>query len=983
MIRILGGRNCFVAALLLGILAAVGGFLWFGRSREPDSQTLLAASEALEDNRPRDALRHARQYLVDAPQSSSAIYVAAQAAEKLGQNAEALEFLAGLSADDDSAAAIDAAILAGKLHLDQGHAWDAELRYRHALSHRPHDVMANRKLVFLLTVEGRRWESRPYLRELVSQQQNTVEELIVLGDLWPNYNLKADLDRFRKERPDDPLPLLGFARLAALRHDFSEARELLGPVIRAYPDLVEAHAWLGFTLVQEPQGAADLAAWEAALPTAAPEHPMIWLVRGIGAAQLGQPEAAVRCFGEALRLDPNYDLAAYQLSRALAAVNETASAAIVRRRTDELYELAAILKNIHKDEKTGGEPFRKVARSMESLGRLREAWAWYVLIHALDPTQSWASDEATRLQGRLTGSQSHCLSLAEAEPDLKLDFTKYPLPKWPEAPRPAVANVNSNLTPGVRFVDSAAEAGIDFTYFNGDEPKNARLLGTTGGGVGVVDYDCDGWPDIYFTQGTGWPVDPTAASPLDKLYRNLGNGRFEDVTQVAGLGDNRYSQGVAAGDFDNDGYPDLYLANLGVNRLYHNNGDGTFTDIAPRAGIVKNQWTTSCLVADLSGDGLPDLYDVNYVEGDALTRRCPGGPCAPHLFPGQDDRLLLNWGDGTFRDITRPAQITGKNGKGLGIVAADFTTTGKLSLFVANDGTPNFFYENVTPTGEPIPRFAENGVLSGLAYDRNGIAQASMGVAADDATGDGLIELFVTNFYNDSNTFYVPEAPGRIYSDLTPEFDLRESSLRLLGFGTQFIDGELDGWPDLILTNGHVQDHTKAGIPYKMRAQYYRNLEGKVFQELRADTLGPFFDQLLLGRGLARLDWNRDGREEAVISHVGSPAALLTNQTSPTGHFLTLQLRGITRSRDAIGAIVRLKTAGRTLTRQLTAGDGYQASNQRQLVFGLGGSDHVDELEIRWPGGAAQYFAVVAPDAEYIAVEGRETLVRRISPGGK
>jgi tetratricopeptide (TPR) repeat protein len=975
-------RIGIVGALFLVVLVVMG-VLWRRRPSEPDSKLLFRASKAIQENRNGEALSLAQSYLEQAPQSSEALFLAAQAADKLGRKDEALVLLARLSTSDSSDAAVGGAVLAGNLEIDRGHVRDAESHFRRVISMQPHDVMANRKLVYLLSVEGRRWESRPFLRELVSQQQHTVEELIVLGDLWPNYNLEVDLERFQQGVPEDPLPKLGFARIAIGRHDFSKAQNLLKEVIQGYPQMVEAQAWLGFTLVQDSQGAAELASWEAALPAAASEHPMIWLVRGMGATQTGQPEAAVRCFGEALKLDPNYDLAAYQLSRALVTVDERESAAILRRRTDELYELAATLKNIHKDGKMGVEPYRKVAEAMERLGRLREASAWFGLIHAIDPTQNWAFEQSTRLQGRLAEIQGDSLSLAKAEPELKLDIARYPLPKWPVAKPSNVAQERSTLTSGVAFVDSAPEAGINFIYFNGDKPNDARLLGTTGGGVAVLDYDGDGWPDIYFTQGSTWPVDSTATSHLDKLYRNLGNGKFEDVTEVSGLGDNRYSQGVAAGDFDNDGNPDLYLANLGVNRLYHNNGDGTFTDIAPEAGVAKTQWTTSCLVADLSGDGLPDLYDVNYVEGEALTRRCPGGPCAPHLFPGQDDRLLLNWGDGTFRDITLSAKITGRNGKGLGIVAADFGATGKLSLFVANDGTPNFFYENVTLPEQPIPRFTENGVLSGLAYDRNGVAQASMGVAADDATGDGAIDLFVTTFYNESNTFFVSSSSGRSFSDLTPEFGLRESSVRKLGFGAQFIDGELDGWPDLIVTNGHVQDHTKIGIPYKMQAQYYRNLRGQAFQELHGDTLGPFFEQPLLGRGLARLDWNRDGREEAVISHIGSPAALLTNQTNPAGHFLALQLRGVARSRDAIGAIVRLKTTSRTLTRQLTAGDGYQASNQRQLVFGLGDSIRIDDLEIHWPGGAVQNFANVAPDAEYIAVEGRETLVKRIPSGRK
>ncbi len=971
----------FVGIGVLGVaLISAAAFLWQW-SQPPDPALLAAADLALQDHRPEDALRLAQRYLKKSPQSAAALYLAGQAADQLRRKDEAVEILARVDAEDNSPEAVQCAVLAGKTCWEQGRARDAEKYFRQALRHAPKDVAANRHMVSLMSVEGRRWESRLYLLELVSHEQHTFEELILLGDPWPDYELAAELKRFHQARPEDPLPLLGLARMAVHRQDFTQARDMLRKVIATDPQLVEAHAWLGWTYVQDSKDAAALAGWQRELPATASEHPMVWLVRGMGAEHLGQKEAAVRCFGEALQRDPNYDLAVYRLSRALAAIHKTDEAEIVRRRSDVLQSLGATLKNIHRDPKQNLEAFRQLAENMEALGRLREAWAWYQLIAMVNPEQTWASTEAERLEVRL--ADGPYLTLAQAQPELVVDFSKFPLPNWPESLGPALSGPVRNSSSAVRFIDSATAAGIDFSYFNGDEPGNARLLGVNGGGVAVWDYDGDHWPDIYFTQGADWPVDYASTMHRDRLYRNLGIGKFEDVTLAAGLGDNSYSQGVSVGDLDNDGFPDLYLANCGVNRLYHNNGDGTFTDITGQAGINNNEWTISCVMADLNGDSLPDLFDVNYLEGDSLTRRCSTRPCEPHLFPGQQDRLLLNWGDGTFRDVTRVAGINGKNGRGMGVVAAVFADSGRLSLFVANDGTPNFLYDNVTSLGDQIPRFAEIGVLAGLAYDRNGVSQACMGVAADDATGDGAIDLFVTNFYNDSNTLYVSEVPGKTYSDLTAEFGLREGSLLMLGFGTQFIDGELDGWPDLILTNGHVQDRSKEGIPFKMRPQYYRNLAGETFEELSPSSLGTFFKGQYLGRGLARIDWNRDGREDVVISHIGSPAALLTNQATTAGHFLALQLRGTAASRDAIGAVAKVKVGERVIIRQLTAGDGYAASNQRQLIFGLGSAEKIDQLEIRWLGGKKQTFTDVSSDAQYIAIEGRETLVKLAAPGGQ
>lgn len=970
--RLLAGMAVLVIAL---VLAALFTWQWL---QPPNPALLIDADAALKDHRPDDALRLAKSYLAKAPKSAAALYLAAQAADQRRQKDEALEILAALAADDSSPEAVQCANLAGQICLEQGRAWEAEKHCRQALLHAPRDVTANRQMVNMLTVEGRRWESRPYLLELVRQRKDTFEELLVLGDLWPTYENKDEIKRLREAQPQDPLPLLVPARLELQEKRPEKAREMIQTVLAKYPNLVEAHVWLGTTMVEDPKWTASLGAWEKGLPADAAEHPMIWFVRAAEAERLGQNEATVRCFWEVLRRDPNHDQAAYRLSGALAKIKQTEAHEIISRRAQVLLDLSRTLKNIHRDKRYEPQTFRQVAEQMLSLGRLQEARAWHLLIAAKDPSQSWAAVEAERLQERL--KQGPFLSLAEAEPDLKLDFASYPLPQWPEAAPTASPHAKPSSKSAVRFIDSAAAAGIDFTYYNGDLPGKARILGDLGGGVAILDYDGDFWPDIYLTQGADWPVDYTSTKYRDRLFRNLGNGHFEDVTLAAGLGDNSFSHGVCVGDFDNDGFPDLYLANCGVNRLYHNNGDGTFTDISPQAGITTDDWTSSCLVADLNGDGLPDLYDVNYLEGDALTRICPNGPCGPHNFPAQQDRLLLNWGDGTFRDVTRQAGINGKDGKGLGIVAADFALDGRLSLFIANDTTPNFFYDNLTPPGDPIPRFSETAGKIGLGRDRNGLAQACMGVAADDANGDGFIELFITNFYNESNTLYVPEVPGQAYSDKTIDFGLRDGSLQMLGFGTQFIDGELDGWPDLILTNGHVHDRRKEGEPYKMRPQYYRNLRGESFEELSPDSLGPFFRGQYLGRGLARVDWNRDGREEVVISHIGSPVALLTNQTPTAGHFLALQIRGTLHSRDAIGAVAKVKIGERTITRQLTAGDGYNASNQRQLIFGLGSAEKIDQLEIRWLHGGKQTFTDVAIDAQYIAVQGRDSLVRLEAP---
>jgi hypothetical protein len=496
----------------------------------------------------------------------------------------------------------------------------------------------------------------------------------------------------------------------------------------------------------------------------------------------------------------------------------------------------------------------------------------------------------------------------------------------------------------------------------------------------VLDYDADGWPDLYLTQGCRWPPVAGQTEHLDRLYRNRGDGTFEDVTAQCQLAEDRFSQGVAAGDFNDDGFADLYVANIGVNRLYLNLGDGTFRDVSGVAGIEGEAWTTSCLLADVNGDGLPDIYDVNYIDGaDVYERVCirEGKPrtCLPNIFEPQPDRFYLNLGDGRFEERTAAAGLNVTGGNGLGIVAGDLDGTGRLGLFVANDQDANFCWINETAGPGAPPQFVERGVLAGLAYDAEGKSQACMGVAAGDADGDGKLDLFVTNFYEESNTLYLQGAGGT-FIDATGASGLRAPSFFMVGFGAQILDGDLDGHLDLVLTNGHVDDFSHQQVPYEMPPQYFRGLGGGQFAELPAAELGEFFQGNYLGRGLARLDWNRDGREDFVVSHLHSPVALVANTSPETGRFLAVQLRGVRSSRDAIGAEVAIEAGGRRRTQWLTAGDGYQASNQRQLVFGLGAADRVEKLHICWPSGLVQEFADLAADQALIFVEGSPRATR-------
>ncbi len=319
--------------------------------------------------------------------------------------------------------------------------------------------------------------------------------------------------------------------------------------------------------------------------------------------------------------------------------------------------------------------------------------------------------------------------------------------------------------------------------------------------------------------------------------------------------------------------------------------------------------------------------------------------------------------------MTQQSGIEVADGKGLSVVAADFFGTGRMDLFVANDTTPDFYFVNqVQRPGDPL-RFVERGVELGVAMNAAGLSQASMGLTLGDANGDQLLDMYLGTFYHDSNTLFLQNA-ARLFSDETRAAGLREPTFNMLTFGTQFLDADLDGWPDIIQANGHVDRSYDASVPDLLPPQYFKNLGGGHFVELTGDSLGPYFQQNYLGRTVAVVDFDRDGRPDVCVSHLDVPAAVLANRTENAGHYLAVKLIGRTCSRDAFGASVQLTAGGRTWTQPLTAGGGYMATNERRLIFGLGQAEQVDRLEIRWPSGVKQGFEAVPVDQELLVVEG-------------
>lgn len=988
-----GRRRAWLGGGLLFVAGAIGMSAWFF-SRPSVDELLRRSQGALERGATDEAQGYVRRALVIAPRSPRALLAAGEIELKLNRPEEALACFVKVG-NDGSAAAISAASQAGSLLLGLRRVSEAESCYRRVIAADPENLAAHRRLARVLTMCGRREATAHYL-ELVRHGEFSSHELALLGNPDDYFEYADVVTLFDQSSDGDRLLALGAAHLALHKHETTRAERQFRQLAMEEPNDIDVQAGWGAALV-EIGTPAEFYGWHGQLPPAADAHPGVWNTRARWAQKNGEQDVAIRCYWEAMQRDPNDWHTNHQLSLLLNARGERELSQDFLDRSERLRRLLDSLYTLHlRPERR--DLMLEAAERCESLGRLWEACGWYRAAATLRPDLPEPQREVARLRGLLRSDTPQ--TIAAADGAMRHDLSRFPLPNWPTKAPPWRPESPGSESPGTEspgtespgraraaFTDLAARAGIDFTYYNGDGPDHRlpTMPASMGGGVAILDFDGDGWPDIHFTQGCDWPPGPVQDRHLDRLYRNRGDGHFDDVTIRAGVGDNRYSRGVTVGDYNADGFDDLCIANVGLNRLYRNNGDGTFDDATSGWGCAGGVWTASCLLADLNGDSLPDLYDVTYLAGpEPLERVCHEDvrpairACTPRVFEAEPDRLFLNRGDGSFADVSQEAGILAPDGKGLGLVAAAFRKEARLDLFVANDTTANFLFMNATSAPGAIPVFVENALLSGCAYDSLGRARASMGVAIDDVNGDGLFDLYVTAFYRESSMLFLGQ-PGAMFADRTGEAGLKEPSAPMLGFGTQFLDADLDGWPDLVVTNGHIDDLTESGVPYRMPAQFFCNLGCGRFKELHCDELGSFFARRQLGRGLARLDFNRDGREDFVVSHLDTPAALVANATSSAGHFFSLQLRGVESNRDAIGTIVRVTSGGRTRWKQLTAGDGYQASNQRQLVFGLGEQTAIDELVVRWLSGREQHFARVAADAEYILVEGRD-LIRRIAP---
>lgn len=512
-----------------------------------------------------------------------------------------------------------------------------------------------------------------------------------------------------------------------------------------------------------------------------------------------------------------------------------------------------------------------------------------------------------------------------------------------------VAATGQEPSTRIQFVDVTAAAGIKWNL-KVLAPGAKYLIETMGGGGGFIDYNGDGLLDIYLVCYSQTPQPDGASKLKDVLYRNNGDGTFRDVTDSAGIANSMQGMGLAVGDYNNDGWPDMYITGYGASKLYRNNGNETFTDVTGRAAVNNKLWGTSAAFFDYDNDGYLDLYVCNYLTYDEKNLPCTfyeGKPyCLIQNFKGASSRLFHNNRDNTFTDVSDKAKIASPKGKGLGVVALDYDKDGRMDIFQANDATANFLFHN---NGDGT--FSEVALEAGVAFDPNGNARGGMGVDAEDLDGDSLMEIFVANFSGQTNALFHNEKDG-LFVETTNKLGLGVISIPMSGFGSRFFDYNNDGLVDLFVLNGHPFEPINKIFPETTYAELPFLFEntGKGFRDVAAEHGAPL-KRFYAGRGLAVGDFDNDGDSDLLLVNVGEPPALLRNDGGNKNHWLGIRLVGTKSNRDAIGAKVTLTAAGRRRTTQRLGGSSYLSASDPRLLFGFGASARIDEVEVRWPSG--------------------------------
>ncbi|QDV81731.1 FG-GAP-like repeat-containing protein [Planctomycetes bacterium TBK1r] len=915
---------------------------------------------------------------------SEALLLYAKCEAEAGDPVAACELLRSIP-PSDLTAFVDAALLAADLYLDLGQYAEAEASLEqvielNATMDAPRINAVYHRLTALLNNQGRRIDAAKYLRRLARSGDITEKELFAMNTYG-----EAFIDvSMPKPSFHGALPPAALAEAKRLRREgeLEQARVLIEQLSQRFPQSTPIAAFR-CRIYADLKLDTMLDAYLQSLPPGIQREPEYWYALGTRMQSLNRHPEAVRCFVEAVRLDETDRFSFLALARSLQTLGKATEAECASRRFSLLHEAAIITSKI------GGEPgtvaeLSRLSEILDALNRPWEAIAWrQVSLKTHGGSDEWSrrvSEQRNALENSEqaasdpTADQDHFASCGIAPED------------WPLPPASAIAADDSRDRSGdaidesrvteIKLNNVAAEVGLFFQYDSGDDPAdNTQLLHQlTGGGIGVIDFDLDGSPDIYFTQGGGDAFDAGGSEP-NQLFRNLPTGAWVSVATDAGTADLGYGQGVAVADINQDGFPDMILANIGPNVVYQNNGDGTFRRQPMAAPDARGDWTSSIACGDLSGDHLPEIVEINYIDDPtALTIGCTPekDACNPSVFRPAIDRAWQIRPDGQILRWDGFVAMDEKPNYGFAAVIANFDDRNGNDLFIANDTEFNHFWLSHRDSQSAPVTLRESAQITGCAFGLLGQRQGCMGIAAGDFDRNGLLDLHITNFWNQAADLYSQEIPG-VFTNVNAKRGMYEDTRMTVGWGTQAIDFDRNGWLDLPVLNGNVTDHRHRGRAYQMQPQFFRGDADGFELKNPADR---YWSTPALGRTMAVLDFNRDLKPDLVTNHLDAPAALLENQTA-TENALQLELIGTSSERDAIGAKVTLTIGDQSWVGWMVGGDGLLCSNEPMIDFGIGPHESIEQIVIDWPSGRSQRFSDVEANHRYLVIEGESGLYRR------
>ena len=937
------------------------------KDKEVVSITLEAIRASLSAGNLNGARSMAFKYLVANPGDVQAIFLAAQIEASERKFDQAVEFLDGIPVDHPNAGlpALGQSIdwlIAGQ-RFDQ-----AETRLRRLLKIAPGAPVAHRRFAYLLNRQGRRQEASDLIRRLCLAGNVSQGELHTLID-----QSAAVYDESTDASPNpDADPLSNFqpigdaakARILFTKGEFNDALRMLEKPFEQGQLKPDAIAFFG-RLAMEVQDDDATNAWAKQITRKQSEFADHWVAMGTLLMNRGKDtEGAARSFCEALIRNPTDWGAMNRLGTCMKILGDDDSEQACKTQASLIRKSIFVNQRILGQKKPKLSDLNELAETLVSLERPAEALMWRAIaVNYGAGTQAdiskLNSQRIQLLKSKGKGLNSPASGLAW------LDRQKYALPKSltpdDQIGSPEKKTHDLNVAASPVLIDIAQQSELDFQYLNSTQPKlrDLQIYEQSGGGVAALDFDLDGLVDLYFSQAGESPLKERTTG--NALYRNLGRAFRNSIESES---DERgYGQGVSSGDWNQDGFADLLVGNFGTNALLINNGDGTFRLSEQNEDWNQSQWTVSVAMADVTGDNLPDIIEANYIDDPAvhdITQRGANGRFVkfkgPQSYQAAANRIFVGRGDGESKVI----EMDGLAGHSLGVVITDVDGKRGNEIFVTNDTDPNRLWFR------QADQFVDRATPLGCAFSGQGGSSASMGVATADFNRDGHLDFHVSNFYNEPVHLYMQTESGS-FADLVVRYDLYKPSMQALGFGTQALDFDNNGAIDLAVVNGHIDDMQFKGSPHRMRPQLFTGYLNRF--EPHEPLADSYWSQPTIGRGLARLDWNADGKLDLIATHHDAPAALLENQTQTEYAWLQLQLIGTKSERDAIGAQVTIEFGDERMTDSVTTGDGFGCKNESILAFGLGTLKNIDSVTVRWPSGQVDRHEQIETNKRYLLVE--------------